>query len=134
MAAALADDEEIQRLNALVEGRPELETRDERIALGERIAAAMDRRRDRDREALLEQLRPYAVDLQVDPPAGERVALSAQMLVRRADRAALDTRIAQLGQALQGYLALRYLGPLPPYSFAALELEPEESDEPAIRS
>ena len=132
LGAALADDEEIQRLNALVEGRPEIETRDERIALGERIAAGIERRRERDAEALVEQLRPFAVDLQVEPPAGERMALSAQLLVRRADRAALDARIGQIGTALQGYLTLLYLGPLSPYSFTALELEPETS-EPAVR-
>jgi hypothetical protein len=127
LAAATAGDEEIQRLNAMIGGRSELETRDERIALGQRVAEAMDERRARDQEALLERLRPLARDIHVDPPGGERVALNAQLLVRRDVRAALDAEIERLAAALQGYLGLRYIGPLPPYSFTALALESEES-------
>jgi hypothetical protein len=127
MRAAVAGDDEIARLNAIIGGRPELETRNERVALGERVAAAIDRRRARDSDALLERLRPLASDIVVDPPGSDRVALSAQLLVRRDVRPALDAAVAELGPALEGYLALRYIGPLPPYSFSALELEPEES-------
>jgi hypothetical protein len=131
LRAAMAGDEEIQRLNAIIGGRPELETRNERVALGERVAAAIDQRRARDAEALLERLRPLASDIQVDPPGSERVAVSAQLLVRRDVRPALDAAIADLGPALEGYLALRYIGPLPPYSFSAMELEPEQSAQAA---
>jgi hypothetical protein len=134
LRAAMAGDEEIQRLNAIIGGRPELETRNERVALGERVAAAMDQRRDRDAEALLERLRPLASDIQVDPPGSDRVAVSAQLLVRRDVRPALDAAIAELGPALEGYLAVRYIGPLPPYSFSAMELEPQESAKAAQTS
>ena len=96
-----------------------------RIALGQRVAEAMDARRERDREALLTRLRPFASDLLVDSAGSDRVALSVQLLVRRDVRASLDAEIARLGAALQGYLGLRYIGPLPPYSFTALELETE---------
>jgi hypothetical protein len=131
LRAAMAGDEEIQRLNAIIGGRPELETRNERVALGERVAAAIDRRRDRDAEALLARLRPLASGIQVDPPGSDRVAVSAQVLVRRDVRPALDAAIAELGPALEGYLAVRYIGPLPPYSFSAMELEPEASAQAA---
>jgi hypothetical protein len=127
LRAAMAGDEEIQRLNAIIGGRPELETRNERVALGERVAAAMDKRRARDSDALLERLRPLASDIQVDPPGSDRVALSAQVLVRRDMRPALDAAIADLAPALEGYLALRYIGPLPAYSFSSMELEHQES-------
>lgn len=127
MSAASAGDAEVQRLHAMLDGRAELETRDERIALGERIAAAMDLRRERDQEALLTRLRPLVTDIQLDPPGGDRVALRAQLLVRRDARQSLDAEIEKLGAALQGYIGVRYIGPLPPYSFAALALEPEDS-------
>ena len=131
LRTAIAGDDEIARLNQIIGGRPELETHTERVALGERVAAAIDRRRARDEEALLERIRPLAADIQVDPPGSDRVALSAQLLVRRDARPALDEAIAELVPALEGYLAMRYIGPLPPYSFSALELEPEESAETA---
>ena len=95
-----------------------------------KVAGESDRERysrERDQEALLARLRPVVSDLRVDPPSGERVALSAQLLVRRSARTELDGVIAHLGAALQGYLGLRYIGPLAPYSFTALRLEPEVS-------
>jgi hypothetical protein len=127
LSAVTAGDEQIQRLHAIVDGHSELETRDQRIALGQRVAEAMDERRERDQEALLARLRPIASDVRVDAPSGDRVALSAQLLIRRDSRVALDALIAHLGAALQGYIGLRYIGPLPPYSFTALRLEPELS-------
>jgi hypothetical protein len=49
------------------------------------------------------------------------------VLVRRDMRPALDAAIADLAPALEGYLALRYIGPLPAYSFSSMELEHQES-------
>jgi hypothetical protein len=129
LQSAIASNEEIARRSEAVAGLPELDSRPERIALGELVAAAVDQRRALDEQALLERLRPLAEDVRVDSPGGERVALNAQLLVRRDRRPALDAAIADLTPALEGYLALRYIGPLPPYSFSELELEPSRSGE-----
>jgi hypothetical protein len=118
--------EEIANRSAALEGLPELATRAERIALGEMVAAAVDSRRARDEQALLERLKAFASDVRVDPPGGDRVALNAQLLVPRDRRVALDDAVRELGTALAGYLALRYIGPLPPYSFSELSLESGE--------
>jgi hypothetical protein len=127
LRAAVEGDAEIARLSAAVEGRSEIESRPERIALGERVAAAIDARRAQDEQALLEELRPLATDLRVEPPRGERIALNAQLLIPRDRRPALDEAVRDLGHALEGYLAIRYIGPLPPYSFTALSLETGEA-------
>ncbi|HTE61127.1 MAG TPA: GvpL/GvpF family gas vesicle protein [Solirubrobacteraceae bacterium] len=126
MRAVVEADPEIARRSAEIEGVPELESRAERIALGELVAAAVDTRRERDEQALLDRLRPFATDIRVDSPGSERVALNAHLLVPRDGRAALDEAVRELDTALQGYMALRYIGPLPPYSFSELSLEPEE--------
>jgi hypothetical protein len=127
LGAVMAEDPEIARRSAAVEGRSELESRAERIALGEAVAAAVDDRRARDEHALLDRLTPFAADVRVDPPGSERVALNAQLLVDRDRRADLDETVRELGALLDGYIALRYIGPLPPYSFSALSLEPEDA-------
>ncbi|MCW3015217.1 MAG: gvpF [Solirubrobacterales bacterium] len=116
-------DPEIARRTAAIEGLSELESRQERIELGELVATAVDARRAQDEQLLLDQLSPLATEVRVDPPGSERVALNAQLLVRRDRRTALDDAVAVLGAALHGHLALRYIGPLPPYSFAELSLE-----------
>jgi hypothetical protein len=116
-------DPDITRLTAAVQGRSELESRPERIELGRLISERVTARREQDEQALLEVLAPLATEVRVDPPDSDRVALNAQLLVRRDRRAALDDAVGVLGAALQGHLAMRYLGPLPPYSFADLSLE-----------
>jgi Gas vesicle synthesis protein GvpL/GvpF len=126
LRAVMESDAEIVRRSAALEGLGEVESRADRIALGELVAAAVDARRARDEQVLLDRLSPLATDVRVDPPGSDRVALNAQLLVRRDRRAELDDAVAELGTGLQGYLALRYIGPLPPYSFSELSLEPGE--------
>ena len=126
LQAVMSANPEIVRRREAIAGRSEIESRADRIALGELVAAAVDERRERDAQALLDRLAPHAVDVRADEPGSDRVALNAQLLVDRDRRAALDETVRELGAALEGYIALRYIGPLPPYSFSALSLEPEE--------
>jgi hypothetical protein len=115
-------DPEIVRATAAIQGLSELESRQERIALGELISQRVTARREHDAQALLDALSPLVTEVRVDEPNSERVALNAQLLVRRERRSMLDEAVGVLGAALQGHLALRYLGPLPPYSFTDLSL------------
>jgi hypothetical protein len=116
-------DPEIVRRTAAIQGLSEIESRAERIELGQLIAERVTARRDQDEQLLLDRLSPFATDVRLEPPSSERVALNAQLLVRRDRRSALDDAVGVLGAALQGHLALRYIGPLPPYSFTDLSLE-----------
>jgi hypothetical protein len=116
-------DPEIVRRTAAIQGLSEIESRNERIELGQMISERVTARREQDERLLLDRLSPFATEVRVDPPSSERVALNAQMLVRRDRRVALDEAVSVLGAALEGHLAIRYIGPLPPYSFADLSLE-----------
>jgi hypothetical protein len=129
LGAVMSANREIARRAAALQGLPEVQTREERIAVGEAVAKAVDERRARDEAALLDRLRPYADDVRVDPAGGDRVALNAQLLVQRERRPELDEAIRDMGAMLKGYVALRYIGPLPPYSFTALSLEPNENED-----
>jgi hypothetical protein len=120
---AVEGDTEIARLSSAIEGLSEIESRLELIALGERVAEAVHARRVQDEQVLLDQLRPLATDVRVEPGESERVALNAQLLIPRDRRTALDVAVDDLRGLLEGYLAIRYIGPLPPYSFSALSLE-----------
>ena len=116
----LESEPEIVRRSAAIQGLPE--SRQERIELGRLVAERVTARREQDAQVLLDRLSSFAAEVRVDPPGSERVALNAHLLVRRDRRSALDVAVAVLA-ALQSHLALRYIGPLPPYSFADLSLE-----------
>jgi hypothetical protein len=114
---------EIARAQAAIRGRPQEATRNERIAIGEMVAAGVARQREADERRLVERVAGVAARVLVEPPANDRTALNAQLLVHRDRRAALDALVGELVEANAGRLALRYVGPIAPYSFADVELE-----------
>jgi hypothetical protein len=122
----LADNPELAHESAALGQEPEAQARRARVRIGEIVAKAVEARRAEVESALLGRLSPLAADVRVDPPSSDRVALSAQLLVHRDRRAALDEEIRRLGETLEGTLAFRYIGPLAPFSFADLSLEADE--------
>jgi hypothetical protein len=127
---ALAANPELARQSAELGPAADPEEQAAHVRVGELVAQAVDARRAEVESALVGELSALADDVQVDPPNGERGALNAQMLVRRDRRPELDEKVHELGEALKGQLAFRYVGPLPPYSFSAVSLaEDEDEDE-----
>src|SRR5215210_8684629 len=86
---------DIARDAAAVRDRPEAETRGIKIALGERIAGAVAQRREADAQRLVERVAAVVDDVRVEPPANERMALNAQVLVRRDRREPLDALVRE---------------------------------------
>jgi hypothetical protein len=121
----VADHPDIARQAASVQTRPETETRGIKLRLGELIADAVTRRRAADEERLGRRIGAVVDDVRMEPPANERMALNAQVLVSRERRDALDKVVQELSEAESGRLAFRYVGPLAPYSFTDFELERE---------
>jgi len=98
-------------------------TQVEQIALGREVAAAAEEQRALDEQTLVDALTPAADELRVDAGRSERHLCTVQLLV--SDRPRLDAAVEKLTADLRGHLALRYVGPLPPYSFCDLVLEGE---------
>jgi Gas vesicle synthesis protein GvpL/GvpF len=121
--AVVASKPELARRSAQLQRLPEARSHGARVQLGEEVAALAAAARERDERALLDQLAPFASDVVTEPAADDRTALSAQLLVRRERRGKLDDAIAKLRAELDGRIAFRYVGPMPPYSFADIELE-----------
>jgi Gas vesicle synthesis protein GvpL/GvpF len=119
----LARRPELARQSEALRSLPEAEARAARVRLGELIANAVEARRGDVESALVAELEPYVADMRVEPAGSDRVAFGAEVLVRRDRRDALDERIRSLAASLAGLMAFRYVGPLPPYSFADVSLE-----------
>jgi hypothetical protein len=67
-----------------------------------------------------------AEEVRVDPPATERQALSLQLLVDEDRRPELDAAVRALSEEHGGRISFRYVGPIAPYSFAALSLDGDD--------
>jgi hypothetical protein len=125
LRAVLARRPELKRRADELERLPVARSQGERIALGQDVAEAVEQQRALDQRALVEPLSAVAEEVQVDPAASERQLATIQLLVRRDRRTALDAAVNRLADELSQRIALRYVGPLPPYSFCAFALEAE---------
>jgi hypothetical protein len=125
LRAVLVRRPELKRRADELEQLPVARTQAERIALGQDVAAAVQEQRALDERALGERLSGPAEEVQVDPAVGDRHLTTVQLLVRRDRRAALDAEVKRLADELSGRIAVRYVGPLPAYSFCAFALDTE---------
>ncbi|GAB2641819.1 GvpL/GvpF family gas vesicle protein [Prescottella soli] len=113
----LSEDEETARLREIIREQPEDVTRDERLALGERISQTLSAKRDHDTQRLVEALEPVAKELRVRDATNEEDAGSVAVLIATDEIDTLDKTVTQLAQDWQDRVDLTVLGPLAAYDF-----------------
>lgn len=116
----------IAALRDAVGAQPPETTHYERIQLGQLVEAAMLRKRDEEAEAILEPLRPLAVEAKVNKILTDTMVLNAAFLVERSQEPAFDAQVNSLEAAWSGRLLFKYAGPLPPYNFVNIVVHWEE--------
>lgn len=121
---AIARHPELKRESDRLQARGDRAPREALINLGERIARAVAARRTEDEDALVARVEPIADRVLVEEPGHERIAARLQLLVRRERREELDAAVAALAAEQEGRMTLRYVGPLAPYSFCDVSLDP----------
>ena len=92
------------------------------VKLGQLVKAALERRRSAMRERLGEALRPVAMDIAFNAPADDREAANLAVLIAATDAGQLQAALERLDRESGGRLTFRYTGPLPPASFATLQV------------
>jgi hypothetical protein len=119
----IGQEEHIVQLKAQVAGRPPEETLIERVAIGQMAHASLEQRRISLRDYLIQWLQKVALGLVVNPSMGDSMVANVALLVDEAGQEALDQRLELLDEEFEGQLTFRCVGPLPPYSFATVEVE-----------
>lgn len=99
----------------------------DRIRLGELVATEVERRREADTQRALDLLGPHAVDSRQEQPPLPQCAYKLAFLVERDQQARFTAAVNQLVAACGEDIEIRYVGPLPPYSFAEADLTPGEA-------
>ena len=113
----------IAKLRERVRGIPEAAAYYERIRLGELVAAEVEEERRRDAARVIDRLAPCAVATSREGNGSIDSAVNAAFLVERDRIDDFSRTVGVLGEELSGRIKLRYVGPLPPYSFTQ-EQEP----------
>jgi gas vesicle protein GvpL/GvpF len=117
MREILAENPAIATLREAIRDKPEDATYYERIELGERVAEAIERKRELDGRQIVSALSVVSDAVEVSAPAHERVALSASFLVARDRLKDFDEVLEAFAEGQGGRLRFKYTGPLPPHSF-----------------
>ena len=124
--AEIALEPEIAELKAAIGGRPMSEAFAESVALGERVKAALDRRKQAVRQQILDALplgpAGMADDVQVNLATHDSVVANLACLLPHDRQAAFEQRLHDLDARFDGRLNFRIVGPLPPYSFSTVEV------------
>ena len=111
---------DIAALREVVRAGSEDATYYERIRLGELVAAAVERRRERDAAAIVDALAAAALAVEVGGLTHERVVVQASFLVERDSLAKFDQLVDDIAGSYGGGVRFKYTGPLPPHSFVEL--------------
>jgi hypothetical protein len=107
----------VAKMRERVTGRPKAATYYDRIQLGEAVAGEVERAREQDSAMVLGRLQSLAVAARLEPPGTPDAAVHAAFLVERSRVDEFSEAVGKLGDEVQGRMRIRYLGPLPPYSF-----------------
>ncbi|MEV0152702.1 GvpL/GvpF family gas vesicle protein [Micromonospora sp. NPDC050686] len=109
-AAALADQ---------VRGRPEAESREERIRLGEMISQAVELRREAENRELIDAVGRYAVANAPRQPSHELDAVNVAFLVGADDEEEFIRTLEEFAEQRRELIRMRLTGPLAPYDFVS---------------
>jgi hypothetical protein len=122
MRDIVRDSPAIASLRERLRDLPEAAGYYDRIRLGELVAGEVARRREEDTRLALERLEPLAVAAREEDPTQPSTAFNLAFLVKRERESEFSKGVRKLDEELGDRIEIRYVGPLPPYSFADTDM------------
>lgn len=92
------------------------------IRAGELVEAALDEKKAVEGDEYLRPLKKVSKDLREGEPKTEDVVVDASFLVDRDWLKEFDARVEQIADENKDRINIKYVGPMPPFSFVNLEL------------
>jgi Gas vesicle synthesis protein GvpL/GvpF len=111
----------VAQLRERVQGMPEAAGYYDRIRLGELVSAEVERRRNADSALVVDRLAPLAVAAHSEGASTADMAVNAAFLVESSAVETFSSEVGALTEELGERMRIRYVGPMPPYSFADAE-------------
>ena len=121
--ADIAVEEPVARIKAQIANSAEGATAARRLALGRLVKQALERRRAAVATHVTDALRAVAIDIIANPVAADHVVLHLVLLLKIDALGEADRCLEALDAAYGGRLCFRCVGPMPPASFATVEIE-----------
>lgn len=125
----IGEDLEIKRLQAVAAARPQEETTEERVRVGKLVKTRLDQIREERSAEIALALKPLAHGLCPHALLDDRMILNTAFLVDRAAEGEVGEILKRLNALYADFIDFRCVGPLPPYSFATVEVRSFEFEE-----
>lgn len=119
----VAADADIRRLrNSLSRKSPEA-THFDRVRLGEMVKAEHNHKRAAEAARILLPLHRLARRVRENEVLGNRMIINAAFLVDESKEPDFDQAVSKLDEQFGGRIALKYVGPVPPYNFVNIVVD-----------
>ena len=114
----ISENEEISELKKkIAEEKSEQKAYAGKIKIGGLVQRALEEKKKKEAQALLDSLRGLAQDLRENHILGDRNILNASFLVTKGKQEEFDQKINHIQQEFAERTRLDYFGPIPPYNF-----------------
>lgn len=91
------------------------------VEIGRRLFVAADAKKKEIIDSVHRKLLAVALDFSDGKSADERIILNRSYLIEKTAEQLFDEAMTELARESKSYLSLKYIGPLPPYSFSPVE-------------
>ncbi|MCL4459069.1 MAG: GvpL/GvpF family gas vesicle protein [Chloroflexi bacterium] len=122
----VAENADIRRLRNKLSGRPPQAIHFEGMQLGRMVKEALDQKRRQEAARILHPLRPIAHSVRENNTLVDRVIVNAAFLVDKVREPEFDQAVSRLDEQIGERIALKYIGPVPPYNFVSVVVNWEE--------
>ncbi len=122
LRSIVKDDPALSRTSQAVRGMSPAASHFQRIGMGERVNAAVEVRRAQDAQALLAELEPLVLMVEVGALQQPMMVLNASFLVASESFDRFDSAVEGLAQQRHALMAFKLIGPMPAHSFADRDL------------
>ncbi|MDP8214479.1 MAG: GvpL/GvpF family gas vesicle protein [Candidatus Euphemobacter frigidus] len=116
------EDREIKEFKTLIASGPPAQGFQDRIKIGIMIKEALERRRTKEEERIVDFLKKSAVDFQKHPVMDDKMIVNCAFLLEKIKEPDFDASLKELDEEYEQEVNFRCVGPLPPYSFATCRL------------
>ncbi len=116
----LESSREIRILKKKIASMKGTEGHNERIRLGGLVKSALERKKEKEANKILNRLKKFFVDNRINDTFSDRMLLNAAFLVDQVQGEKFDSCVNQLDEINNGRIKLKYVGPIPPANFVEI--------------
>jgi hypothetical protein len=99
----------------------------QRIELGKRVEAALQKEKKIYKQKILNALSPLAVDVKIRDTYGEQMIVNAAFLVEKYREMTFDQKVNELVEKYSAKIKFKYIGTVPPFNFVNLIIDTSTS-------